>query len=59
MIKNNPTQVITVQPAQLIRAYLQVKPAASPADVVQWLRGFGVELSVEVAGALLAAIKTG
>ena len=39
MIKNNPTQVITVQPAQLIRAYLQVKPAASPVDVVQCVSG--------------------
>ena len=59
MIEKIPTHVIAVPPTQLIRDYLQIKPAASPAEVVVWLRRFGVEMSVEAAGAMLTAIKTG
>lgn len=59
MAENNLTQVTAETPSQLIRDYLQVNPAASPADVVLWLRRFGIEISVEAAAAKLAAIKTG
>lgn len=59
MAENNLTHVTEESPSQLIRDYLQVKPAASPADIVLWLQRFGIEISVEAAAAKLAAIKTG
>ena len=59
MTDREEARVVLAQPTRLIREYLQTRPAASPADVVRWLRQNGVELSDEAAGAMLAAIKTG
>lgn len=42
-----------------IRDYLRQRPWASAVDVCQSLRTCGIEMSPEVAGALLVAIKTG
>lgn len=44
---------------QWIRDYLRQRPWASATDVSQSLRTCGVEMSPDVAGALLVAIKTG
>ena len=59
MTDRNDTRIATPPPAKLIREYLQIRPAASSADVVRWLRRCGVEITAEAAGAVLAAIKTG
>lgn len=59
MIENNLAQKDDVRPELLVRDCLQANPAASPAYVVLWLRNYGEEMSVEAAGAMLAAIKTG
>lgn len=48
-----------VQATRIIRDYLRLNPAATPTEIVDWLRQNGIEMSSEAVGATLAAIKTG
>ena len=57
--ENQTSRVRNDETTQLIRDYLQIKPSPSSGDVLRWLRQFGIEVSPDVLGSLLAAMKTG
>jgi len=59
MTEHDVGQSNAVPPSQLVRDHLQANPAASPDEIVSWLRKFGIEITAEGAAAKLAAIKTG